>query len=98
MGASEYTPSASRHFVRAVRRGYASTNPVAMLDASQGPDCRYVLAMTTPSDKKPDWAGKSGPWYEFDEEGDLVWFVSPSSMAKGVFAYSPPPPKPPNPS
>lgn len=29
----------------------------------------------------PPWAGKSGPGFEFDEEGDLIWFASASSMA-----------------
>ena len=31
--------------------------------------------------KTPPWAGKRGPGYEFDEEGDLVWFASASFMA-----------------
>jgi hypothetical protein len=32
--------------------------------------------------KKPPWAGAKGPGYEFNEEGDLVWFESASFMAR----------------
>ena len=34
----------------------------------------------TPKTKTPPWAGKSGPGYEFDEDGDLRWFASVSFM------------------
>ena len=35
----------------------------------------------TPKNVKPPWAGKSGPGYEFDADGDLRWFVSASILA-----------------
>lgn len=55
----------------------------------------------SPKSDKPPWAGKSGPGYEFDGDGDLRWFASVSFMvgreklAKvGLKADSlPPPPK-----
>jgi hypothetical protein len=29
---------------------------------------------------KPPPAGERGPGYEFDEDGELIWFASPSFM------------------
>jgi hypothetical protein len=31
--------------------------------------------------KPPPWAGKTGLGYEFDEDGDLLWYASASFMA-----------------
>jgi len=33
--------------------------------------------------KTPPWAGKSGPGYAIDSDGDLRWFASPSFMGYG---------------
>jgi len=38
------------------------------------------------SHEKPEWAGTAGPGYEFDEDGDLLWFASAS-----VTGYRPKP-------
>ena len=47
-------------------------------------------------DEKPEWAGKSGPGpaYELDEEGELVWFASASSMGYGPTREEPQPEQP----